>query len=328
VVDATVVVSYSAVVVTATDYSPFGVGLYGRSWSGEYRYGFQGQEEDGELWSGSVIYKYRVEDARLGRFFSVDPLFLSFPWNGPYSYSSNRVIDKIELEGAETAVPSYYIEGKGYTTAIDTYSEHNVDASIFERKMEILSRPKLVPAPIHPPQATIDIPYAEKVRREQSIEFAENTGLADLMRIVFGEDHTGKVSTEERWQSAAFLFIPAGVDMVGKKILKGFVKLAKGLPDDYYKKAVHLSPGDRVALHWTTAKELAEGNGWKKNSKMSELNKRHVYEDSSGNYYAVDTEKGHFELVNSKGKHQGAMNFSGELVEDADISGGHDLITP
>lgn len=61
---------------------------------------------------------------------------------------------------------------------------------------------------------------------------------------------------------------------------------------------------------------------------MSELNKRHFYEHSSGNYYAVDTEKGHFELVNSKGKHQGAMNFSGELVEDADISGGNDLITP
>ena len=46
-----------------------------------YRYGFNGKEEDGELWSGSVTYKYRVEDARLGRFFSVDPLFSSYPWN-------------------------------------------------------------------------------------------------------------------------------------------------------------------------------------------------------------------------------------------------------
>ncbi len=296
--------------------------------SGVQRYGFQGQEQDAEIWEGAVNFKYRVEDARLGRFFSVDPLFLSFPWNGPYSYSSNRVIDKIELEGAETAVPSYYIEGKGHTTAIDTYSEHNVDTSIFERRMEILSRPKLVPAPIHPPQATIDIPYAEKVRREQSIEFAENTGLADLMRIVFGEDHTGKVSTEERWQSAAFLFIPAGVDMVGKKILKGFVKLAKGLPDDYYKKATRLSAGDRVALHQTTGKEIAESNGWKKNSKVSELNRRHVYEDNSGNLYALDTQHGEFELLNSKGQHQGAIDFSGELKKTADNSGGHDLRMP
>ena len=101
VVDATVVVSYTAVVVTATDYSPFGVGLYGRSWSGEYRYGFQGQEEDEELWSGSVSYKYRVEDARLGRFFSVDPLMKSFPWNSCYSFSENSVIAFFELEGLE-----------------------------------------------------------------------------------------------------------------------------------------------------------------------------------------------------------------------------------
>jgi hypothetical protein len=39
----------------------------------DVRYGFQGQEEDDELWSGAVSFKYRVEEARLGRFFSVDP---------------------------------------------------------------------------------------------------------------------------------------------------------------------------------------------------------------------------------------------------------------
>ena len=66
-----------------------------------YRYGFQGQEEDAELWSGSVSYKYRVEDARLGRFFSVDPLFSKFPDNGPYVFSENRLVDSGELEGLE-----------------------------------------------------------------------------------------------------------------------------------------------------------------------------------------------------------------------------------
>ena len=66
-----------------------------------YRYGFQGQEEDGELWSGSVSYKYRVEDARLGRFFSVDPLFGDFPYNSCYAFSENRLIDSYEYEGSE-----------------------------------------------------------------------------------------------------------------------------------------------------------------------------------------------------------------------------------
>jgi RHS repeat-associated protein len=65
------------------------------------RYGFQGQEEDQELWEGAVSYKYRVEDARLGRFFSVDPLWKDYPWNSTYAFSENRLLDGVELEGLE-----------------------------------------------------------------------------------------------------------------------------------------------------------------------------------------------------------------------------------
>lgn len=42
-----------------------------------------------------------MHDARLGRFFAVDPLAHSFPWNSPYAFSENRVIDGLELEGLE-----------------------------------------------------------------------------------------------------------------------------------------------------------------------------------------------------------------------------------
>jgi hypothetical protein len=75
VVDATVVVSYSAVVVTATDYSPFGVGLYGRSWSGEYRYGFQGQEKEVEQNESESTYfaQFWTYDSRTIHRFNIDP---------------------------------------------------------------------------------------------------------------------------------------------------------------------------------------------------------------------------------------------------------------
>ena len=66
-----------------------------------YRYGFQAQEQDRELWEGAVSFKYRVEDARLGRFFSVDPLFRNYSYNSCYAFSENRIIDCRELEGAE-----------------------------------------------------------------------------------------------------------------------------------------------------------------------------------------------------------------------------------
>lgn len=75
----------------------------------EYRYGFQDQEADNEIKGegNSVNYKYRMHDPRLGRFFAVDPLFSSYPYNSSYAFSENRVIDGVELEGLEWATYTY-----------------------------------------------------------------------------------------------------------------------------------------------------------------------------------------------------------------------------
>lgn len=45
---------------------------------------------------------------RLGRFFTTDPLQSRFPWNSPYVFSENRVLDGIELEGLEWVDIHYY----------------------------------------------------------------------------------------------------------------------------------------------------------------------------------------------------------------------------
>lgn len=70
-----------------------------------YRYGFQGQEKDDEIKGAgnSINFKYRIYDSRLGRFFAIDPLTSKYPYWTPYSFSGNRVIDKVELEGLEPA---------------------------------------------------------------------------------------------------------------------------------------------------------------------------------------------------------------------------------
>ncbi len=70
-----------------------------------YRYGFQGQEKDDEIkgHGNSINYTYRMHDTRLGRFFCVDPLVSYFPWNSPYAFSENKVIDHVELEGLEAS---------------------------------------------------------------------------------------------------------------------------------------------------------------------------------------------------------------------------------
>jgi RHS repeat-associated protein len=71
--------------------------------SESYRYGFQGQEKDDEVKGegNSLNYTYRMHDARVGRFLSLDPFIRQFPHNSPYAFSENRVIDMIELEGGE-----------------------------------------------------------------------------------------------------------------------------------------------------------------------------------------------------------------------------------
>lgn len=71
--------------------------------SSSYRYGFQKQEKDNEIYGegNAISFTHRVEDTRLGRFFSTDPLTKKYPFYSPYSFSGNRVIDAIELEGLE-----------------------------------------------------------------------------------------------------------------------------------------------------------------------------------------------------------------------------------
>jgi len=86
------------------NYYPFGMLLPNRhESSNEYRYGFQGQEKDDEIKGegNSLNYKYRMHDARIGRFFAVDPLASSYPHNSPYAFSENSVIAFVELEGLE-----------------------------------------------------------------------------------------------------------------------------------------------------------------------------------------------------------------------------------
>ena len=101
------------------DYYPFGMLLQSYAnaeWA--YGYGFEGIEKTDEV-SGEgnhYEFKYREYDPRIGRFWSVDPLAASYPWNSTYAFAENRVIDGIDLEGLEyvnttQAGLDYFIDG-------------------------------------------------------------------------------------------------------------------------------------------------------------------------------------------------------------------------
>lgn len=97
--------TFSPDILSYSDYYPFGMIVPNRhKYADEYRYGFQGQEKDDEIRGGegnSLNYTFRMHDPRIGRFFTTDPLEAKYPWNSPYAFSENNVMDGIELEGAE-----------------------------------------------------------------------------------------------------------------------------------------------------------------------------------------------------------------------------------
>ena len=97
---------YTADVMTAQDYAPFGMQMVGRKFSAPnagYRYGFNGKENDNEVKGegNQQDYGMRIYDTRLGRFLSVDPLTESYPWYTPYQYAGNKPIWCIDLDGLE-----------------------------------------------------------------------------------------------------------------------------------------------------------------------------------------------------------------------------------
>ncbi len=93
---------FIADVISATDYSPFGAPLAERTWQGgEYRYGFNGKENDDETYGGGNAYDFgaRILDVRLGRWFAVDPMRNLYPDLSPYNFASNTPTVLIDSDG-------------------------------------------------------------------------------------------------------------------------------------------------------------------------------------------------------------------------------------
>jgi len=95
---------YAPQVISFTDYYPFGFPIAERSGNlSGYRFGFNGKESDNEIYGAKTTYafEYRMQDTRLGRFWSVDPLAGDYPWYTSYQFSGNTPIMSIDFEGTQ-----------------------------------------------------------------------------------------------------------------------------------------------------------------------------------------------------------------------------------
>ncbi|SFN33738.1 RHS repeat-associated core domain-containing protein [Chitinophaga sp. YR627] len=102
---------YRSDVVSAQEYYAFGMQAPGRGFnSNEYRYGFNGKENDNEVKGegNQQDYGMRIYDPRIGKFLSVDPLTAEYPELTPYQFASNSPISGVDLDGLE-----YYYAADG-----------------------------------------------------------------------------------------------------------------------------------------------------------------------------------------------------------------------
>jgi len=113
---------WKAELVSATDYSPFGAPLAGRTFqSSEYRLGFNGKENDDETYGDGNEYDFgaRIYSPRLGRFFSIDPDGFKYPWNSPFDYAINNPIKFIDELGKGPIDPRTWQRTSSVIMAVD-----------------------------------------------------------------------------------------------------------------------------------------------------------------------------------------------------------------
>ena len=122
-------VEFKAIVVSANDYYPFGMVMEGRKYRDEnydYRYGFNGKEDDKDFGDKQLIqdYGFRLYNPALVRFLSVDPLAPSYPELTVYQFASNTPIWMIDIDGLE-GIPS-----TGGAPSIQTTSVQEINRQV------------------------------------------------------------------------------------------------------------------------------------------------------------------------------------------------------
>lgn len=127
---------YKADIRSATDYYAGGTPELGRTFNGsEYRYGMNGKEKDDEIVGSGNSYDFgaRMYSPRLGKFLSIDPLTMKYPWLTPYQYASNTPIQGIDIDGLEVyyAADGSLIGKIGDNTKVRVVNAENVEKVTF-----------------------------------------------------------------------------------------------------------------------------------------------------------------------------------------------------
>ena len=96
---------YEPLVISESDYYPFGMAMKERSFSNEeYRFGFNGMEEDRDFGSEITNHGARLLNKALGRWFACDPLEEKYPSVSTFAFVANSPLRFIDPDGKKIDV--------------------------------------------------------------------------------------------------------------------------------------------------------------------------------------------------------------------------------
>ena len=149
-----------------------------------YRYGFNGQEKDDNIKGAGNSYDFgeRIQDPRLGRFLSVDPISKFYPFLSVYQYAANTPIWAIDFDGLEATKKTTVDENTGKTLI-----EISIDLKI-KNKSEIISDDDAI---------LLGSQIAEQLGKSLAGSVDENTQVKVNVNIINVIDVNNKVVLED-----------------------------------------------------------------------------------------------------------------------------------
>jgi RHS repeat-associated protein len=344
---------YTADVISAQDYYPFGMIMPGRTiinGSG-YRYGFNGKENDKEVKGEGKQQDYgmRIYDPRLGRFLSVDPISNEYPELTPYQFASNTPIWAIDLDGLEglvaTGMPMGN-SGNGHGMILSVPDARRVNSTISNwvstrhqqglrnyRTAEQYRQTSIKQGRVNGDGIT----WLTKAMVYISPWWNSTATFSDANDgavLIQGKNLNGKDATIGDYAAAGVgIFLPFVSGNSIKNLLKGFSAAVEGHKyggktfknADQFEKAL-VKAGtyeDKVGMVQNVLRDVAMNNNWKKAGDISRKTGNEFYDLGDGTFGSIDKLHGHFEIFKKEGKtlsHQGSINIDGVKNKERNAS--------
>lgn len=95
---------------------------------------------------------------------------------------------------------------------------------------------------------------------------------------------------------------------------------------EFEKRISKMTPEERIVAVEGKMGKVARRNDWKKNDRLSRMNRRTIYTDAAAGYhYSVDTQHGRLERLDRRGRHLGEFDIDLNQTKEADTSGRHNI---